>query len=66
VNLLKENVDTINKSTETLIDTNKEAGLEVDLEKTKYMLLSRRQSAGQNHDMKISNKINGVTNCVAS
>jgi hypothetical protein len=28
-------------------------GLEVNTEKTKYMLLSRHQNAGQNDDMKI-------------
>jgi hypothetical protein len=35
---------------ETLIDASKEVGLEVDTEKSKYMLLSRHQNAGQNHD----------------
>jgi hypothetical protein len=33
----------------------KAIGLEVNTEKTKYMLLSRHKSAGQNHDIKISN-----------
>jgi hypothetical protein len=40
VNLLGDNIDTINKNTETLIDTSKEVGLEVNVEKTKYMLVS--------------------------
>jgi hypothetical protein len=31
-------------------------GLEVNTEKTKYMLLSRHQNAGQNHDIKIGNR----------
>jgi sorting nexin-29 len=35
VNLLGDNIDTINKYTETLIDASKEAGLEVNLEKSK-------------------------------
>jgi hypothetical protein len=30
----------------TLIDASKEVGLEVNTEKTKYMLLSRHQNAG--------------------
>jgi hypothetical protein len=38
VNLLGDNIDTINKNTETLIDASKEVGLEVNIEKTKYML----------------------------
>jgi hypothetical protein len=44
--------DTIYKSRETLIDASKEVGLEVNTEKTKYMLLSRHKNAGQNHDIK--------------
>jgi ribosomal protein S2 len=31
-------------------------GLEVNAEKTKYMLLSRHQNAGQTHDIKIANR----------
>jgi hypothetical protein len=51
VNLLGDNVDTIKENTQTLLDASKEVGLEVNAEKTKYMLLSRHQNAGQNHDM---------------
>jgi hypothetical protein len=40
VNLLGDNIDTINKDTQTLIDASKEIGLEVNIEKTKYMLVS--------------------------
>jgi hypothetical protein len=40
VNLLDDNIDAI-KNTETLIDTSKEVGLEVNAEKIKYMLLTR-------------------------
>jgi hypothetical protein len=36
-------------------DVSKEVGLEVNTEKTKYMLLSRHQSAAQNHEIKIAN-----------
>jgi hypothetical protein len=41
VNLLGDNVDTIKKSTQTLIHGSREFGLEVNTEKTKYMLLPR-------------------------
>jgi hypothetical protein len=34
----------------------KEVGLEVNTEKTKCMLLSSHQNAGQNHDIKIANR----------
>jgi biotin operon repressor len=38
------------KNIKTLIDAIKEVGLEVNTEKTKYMLLSHHQNAEQNHD----------------
>jgi hypothetical protein len=41
---------------ETLIDASKEVGLDVYTEKTKSMLLPRHQNAGQNHDIKRSNR----------
>jgi hypothetical protein len=56
VNLLGDNLDTINKNTQTLIDANKEVGLEVNVEKTKFMLVSRDQNAGQNREIKIRNR----------
>jgi hypothetical protein len=39
VNLLGDNIDTINKITETLTDASTEVGTEVNAEKTKYILL---------------------------
>jgi hypothetical protein len=56
VNLLCDNTDTITESAEPLTDASKEVGLEVNAEKTKYMLLSRHQNAGQNHDINVSNR----------
>jgi hypothetical protein len=55
VNLLGDNIDTIKKNTETVIDASKDVDLEVNTEKTKYMLWSRHQNVGQNHDIKIDN-----------
>jgi hypothetical protein len=55
-NLLGDNVNTTKKNTESLIDAAKEVGLEVNSEKTKYMLLSRHQNTGQNHNIKIANR----------
>jgi hypothetical protein len=56
VNLLGGNIDTIKRNTQTLIDASKEIGLQVNTEKTKYMLLSRHQNAGQNHEINIDNR----------
>jgi hypothetical protein len=41
---------------ETLIDANKEVGVEINVEKNKYMLLSRHQNAGQYRNIKIENR----------
>jgi hypothetical protein len=56
VTLLGDNIDTIKKNTGTLIDASKEVGLEIKLQKTKYMLLSRHQNVGQNRDIKIGSR----------
>jgi hypothetical protein len=51
VKLLGDYIDTIQKNTEHLINASKEAGLEINIEKTKYMLMSLYQHAGQNWDI---------------
>jgi hypothetical protein len=56
VNLLGDNIDTIEKNIETLTDASKEVGLEINVDETKYMLLSRQQNAGQNRDIEIANR----------
>jgi hypothetical protein len=56
VNLPGDNIDTIKKSTETLNDASKEVGIEIKVEKSKYMLLSSRENVGENPDIKIANR----------
>jgi hypothetical protein len=56
VYLLGDNIDIIKKNTETIIDASKKVGLEVCVEKTKYMLLSCHQNAAKTHDIKIANR----------
>jgi hypothetical protein len=55
VNLLGDNIDTVNKNTQTIIDASREVGLDVNVEKSKYMLVSRDLNAGQNREIKIGN-----------
>jgi hypothetical protein len=56
VNLLGDNIDTLRKNTEILFDASKEVGLEINVDKTKYTLLSRHKNVGQNRDIKIANR----------
>jgi hypothetical protein len=51
-----DNTVTIKKNTRTLIDARKEIGLEVNTDKTKYMLLFHHQNAGKNLELKIGNR----------
>jgi hypothetical protein len=46
LNPLGDNIDAIKKNTETLIEASKEVGPEINIEKTKYMLLSHHQNVG--------------------
>ena len=52
VNILGGSVHTIKENTEALIVASKEIGLEVNIDKTKYMVMSRDQNAGRSHVMK--------------
>jgi hypothetical protein len=56
VNKVRENIDTIQKNTIALLGTSKEVGLEVNPEKTKYMLELRCQKAGQRQSINIGNR----------
>jgi hypothetical protein len=46
-------VQTVKKNTGTLVLASKEIGLEVNVVKTKYMVMCRDQNAGQVHNIKI-------------
>ena len=55
VKMLGGSVRTIKKRREGLLFGSKETGLEVNAEKTKYMVMPRDQNAGRSHSIKIDN-----------
>jgi len=53
VHILGGSVHMVMENAEALVVATKEIGLEVNADKTKYMLMSRDQNAGQSHSRKI-------------
>jgi hypothetical protein len=51
VNLLGNNINILKKNIKVAIVANKDDGQEVNTQNTKYMLTSRHQNAGQNHNL---------------
>jgi hypothetical protein len=56
VNLLGENINIVKENAETLLDANKEVGLEVNSEKTKYMFMSCHRTTAQSNYIRVANK----------
>jgi len=53
---LSDCVHTAKKSAEVLVFASKEIGIEINAEKTKFMVMSRDQHAKQNHNIKTGNR----------
>jgi hypothetical protein len=51
--LFLSSVHTVKENAEALVVATKEIGLEVNADKTQYMVMSRDQNAGRSHSMKI-------------
>jgi len=52
VNILGGSVHTIKKNTDALVVASKQIGLEVNADKSKYMVMSRDQNAGRSRNIK--------------
>ncbi|KAJ4435516.1 hypothetical protein ANN_18132 [Periplaneta americana] len=55
VNMLGENPQTVRENTGILLEASKEIGLEVNTEKTKYMIMSRNENIVRNGNIEIGN-----------
>ena len=55
VNILGGSVHTVKENAEALRVASKETGLEVNVDKIKYMVMSQDQNARQSHDMETDN-----------
>jgi len=53
VNMLGESVHTVKKNPDAVVIASKDMELEVRIDKTKYMVMSRDQNAGRSHKIKV-------------
>jgi sorting nexin-29 len=56
VNLLGDSVNTIKENSETLLGASRDIGLEINAEKTNYMIMSCHLNSGQNQNIRIANE----------
>jgi hypothetical protein len=56
LNLLGDSVNTVKENTEFLLDPSRDIGLEINAEKTKYMIMSCYPNSGQNQNIRMANE----------
>jgi hypothetical protein len=56
VTLLGDSINTIKENPETLSEASRDIGLEINAEKTKYMIMSPHLNSGQNQNIRIANE----------
>jgi phage gp29-like protein len=56
VTLLCYSINTTKENTETLLQASRDIGLEINAEKTQYMIMSLHRNSGQNQNIRIANE----------
>jgi hypothetical protein len=51
-----DNTNTIKENTVTLLEASRDVDLEINAEKTKYMIMSHHQNSGQNQNIRRANE----------
>jgi biotin operon repressor len=56
VNLLGDSINTIKENIESLVQASRDVGVEINVEKAKYMIMSHHPNSGQNQNIRIANE----------
>jgi hypothetical protein len=54
---LVDSVNSIKENSETLLKASRDTGLEINAEKTKYIIMSHHLNSGQNENIRITNEL---------